>query len=161
MLCGQCSAELESDAQFCGMCGNKVEKKLPGGVGNEESIHPAGDAQSREGTGRDSRSVTGASVQTHTVYISTYKTGRQVAAVISFVGWLVVASGVIAFFAVSQFVSESFGIMSGKQLIPIAIGVLISIGGLGFVALGQILRATFDTADFTGEMLTLMKANKT
>lgn len=161
MLCGRCGAVLELEAQFCGMCGNKVEEKLPRGVGNEESIPPTGDAKSGEGTGRDRRSVAGECVQTHTGYISTYKTGRQVAAVISFVGWLVVASGIIAFFAVSQIVSGSFGIMSGKQLIPIAIGVLISISGLGFVALGQILRATFDTADFTGEMLILMKANRT
>ena len=135
MLCGQCGAELETEAQFCGMCGNKL--------------------------GRDSRSVVGESVQTHTAYVSSYKTGRLLVAAISLIGWLVVASGVIAFFAVSQIVSESFGSTAGKHLIPIAIGVLIGILGLGFVALGQFLRATIDTADFTGEILTLMKANKT
>ncbi|MGH8646286.1 MAG: zinc ribbon domain-containing protein [Gammaproteobacteria bacterium] len=156
MHCGHCSAELEPEAKFCGVCGNQVGKKLPGGTGNEKPIHPAADAQSREGTGRDSRSVVGESVQTHTGYISTYKTGRQISAVISFAGWLVVASGVIAFFAVSQ----EFGNMPGKLLIPITTGVLIGMFGLGFVALGQYLRAAFDTADFTGEMLALMKANK-
>jgi hypothetical protein len=76
MLCEQCGAELEPEAQFCGMCGIKVESKLQRGAGNEEFSHPVADAQSRTGTGRDSRSIIGKGIQTHTAYISTYKTGR-------------------------------------------------------------------------------------
>lgn len=45
-------------------------------------------------------------------------------------------------------------------MIPIGISIFVSVVGLVYVAFGQYLRATFDTADFSGEMLALMKAGK-
>jgi hypothetical protein len=77
-----------------------------------------------------------------------YGTARGIARVISFAGWLFV--GLCAVAAVISI----FGGMGVIAMVPVLIGL---IGGFFMVAAGQVLRATVDNADNTGQMLALMK----
>lgn len=113
----------------------------------------------QQGVGGGTQVLTGKEGRTHAGYVSTYKTGRTIAAVISFIGWLLVCGGIIALLVFFD-ESRNPASISGMALIPFGISLFASVFGLVFVGFGQYLRATFDTADFNGEMLALMKANK-
>lgn len=95
-------------------------------------------------------SVTTSAVRT-VPYSSTYRTMRATANFVSGVGWIVALLSVLVLLA-----SISEGGMAGILIVPAFGG---AIGGLLLVALGQSARATVDTADFTGEMLAIMKAS--
>lgn len=81
-----------------------------------------------------------------TGYTSSYDTTRAISLIISFIGWfMIVISIVVCVFT------------SFVLLLP-AIGVIVS--GLLLVMGGQLTRAMIDTADHTGEMIVLMKNNR-
>jgi hypothetical protein len=83
-------------------------------------------------------------------YTSTYQTARATAYFISSVGWIIaVISGVVFLVSISE------GGLAGLLFLPSLSGV---IGGLLLIGVGQFSRAAVDTADFTGEMLAIMKA---
>jgi hypothetical protein len=85
-------------------------------------------------------------------YTSTYHTARTIARLISIVGWLgVVIGGLLVVGALSQ------GGPPGLLLVP-ALGIVL--GGFLLVGIGQFTRAAVDTADYTGEMLAIMKATQ-
>jgi len=81
-------------------------------------------------------------------YTSTYQTARTTAQFISAVGWVTVVLSVF-------FGSISEGGIAGLFILPSLGG---AIGGLLLVGVGQFSRAAVDTADYTGEMLAIMKA---
>lgn len=94
-------------------------------------------------------------------YKSKYRNARQVSYIISFFGWLIVFGGIVGIFVgldASGSLARS-GMLRGDAAAIAAMlpGVLISITGLVVVAAGQIVRATVDNADNTGEMLSIMK----
>jgi hypothetical protein len=94
--------------------------------------------------------------ETFTRYTTTYGTARMIAQCVSFVGWIVVTIGCLILI-VSLFQStkdHSFALMG---LIP-AFAAIIS--GLLLVMIGQMTRATIDTADNTGQMLVVLKNKK-
>ncbi len=140
MLCPKCHAELEPDARFCGACGGAIDERprLP------NQPHARNDARA-QGAPR---------------YVSAYKTGRQLAKFISFIGWLLVLVG-----SIGALVSVSF-LLSGKNLAELAflplsvVSLPVAICGLLLAAHGQSIRAHFDTADFAGETLALAKAGR-
>lgn len=136
MHCKQCGAELEAEARFCGECGSTIDN----------------------GTPSVPQEVTGPQLRIHPAYGSTYKTGRLISGVISIIGWVVVSSGLLAFIALSEIASKMFNAMPGAHFVPVVVALLLGIFGLILVAFGQWVRAAFDTADFTGELLALMRA---
>ncbi|MGH8583064.1 MAG: hypothetical protein ACREWG_09825 [Gammaproteobacteria bacterium] len=91
-------------------------------------------------------------------YSSTYGTARKVAGFVSFIGWILVGIGILG---LGSLVQEAGGI---KQLfsdigaIAGILSLLVSVAGLLLVALGQVVRATVDNADNTGQMLAIIKA---
>jgi len=90
-------------------------------------------------------------------YESDYKTARGIASLISFLGWVSVAIGVIL--ALTIFIglsSQRYGVAESIfiSLLP-SIGLVIS--GLFLVAAGQVTRATVDNADHTREILIHLK----
>jgi hypothetical protein len=84
------------------------------------------------------------------VYTSTYHTARTIAQLISVVGWLGVGIGALLLLG-------AFSGGGGLLVVP-ALGV--ALGGFLLVGLGQLTRAAVDTADYTGEMLAIMKATQ-
>lgn len=87
-------------------------------------------------------------------YTSHYRVARIVAALISVSGWLVVTVSVVV--AVTAAISSiKFGYkFASLSALPGLIGVL---SGLFMIAMGQLTRATLDSADYSGEMLAIMK----
>lgn len=187
MLCVKCQAELERDASFCGTCGTAVHKgepldskelfrqaskffdgdpkkakeiyrKIIDDYPSSKEAEPARaclyNIQQRELKAQGSPADESDSVHR---YISTYNTGRQLAKLISFIGWLVGCGG-----SIGALVSVAFLLggkdLSGLALLPLGASLLIAIGGVLLVAHGQFVRATFDSADSAGQTLALMKS---
>ena len=91
-------------------------------------------------------------------YYSTYGTTKTISEFISFIGWGIVIISIIAAIIVIVKSSESrYGGVSLIDLLPLLGG---AISGLIIVVLGQLTRATVDTADYCGEMLSIMKSKK-
>jgi hypothetical protein len=85
--------------------------------------------------------------KSHT-YSSTYETARGVANTIATIGWVIVGLSLLITVALI------------KEAGPMGLGgLLLSVSGFVVVALGQILRATVDNADNTGQILALIKAS--
>jgi hypothetical protein len=85
-------------------------------------------------------------------YTSTYHTARAIAQLISVVGWFGVVGGVLLLL-------DAFFRGGELQLLVIpALGV--ALGGFFLAGTGQFVRAAVDTADYTGEMLAIMKATQ-
>jgi len=89
-----------------------------------------------------SGAVTTSKIQKGTTYHSEYSTARKISMLISFLGWVVFAGGVIAAFS---------GMARG--LLTSLPGLGIAVSGLFLVAAGQVTRATVDNADHTREIL--------
>ena len=87
-------------------------------------------------------------------YSSDYGVARSISQVISILGWVVVAVGIIAAFS-GLLAGNRYG--GGVSLIGILPGLGIAISGLFLVVAGQITRATVDNADHTREILKLIK----
>ena len=83
-------------------------------------------------------------------YRSTYRTARTIAQIVSFIGWFTIASGIF----VSYITYDKIKGTTNITILSVAIGVF---SGLILVMIGQMTRATVDTADNTGEMLDIMK----
>lgn len=90
-------------------------------------------------------------------YNSTYDTTRMIAACVSFVGWFVVGISVLILLVSLVKSNDSYGGFALMGLFPAFAGI---ISGLLLVMAGQLTRATVDTADNTGQMLSLMKKRK-
>jgi hypothetical protein len=90
---------------------------------------------------------------------SRYKTGRLLGRIISFLGWIVVAAAVIfaILFAIGLTTRGEFADqMMILGMAGLAVGSILA--GIFLVAVGQMLRATLDTADNTRQMLDIMQA---
>lgn len=139
LYCQACGAPNREQALFCGHCGKSLQKE---------------DASTIVTSGTQPVFYTSAYY-----YTSTYRTMRAVAKFISAVGWVVAIPSVLVFVVglVATISAEGEGRIVGLFLLPSFGGVL---GGLLLVGFGQLTRATVDVADFTGEMLTIMKATQ-
>ena len=98
-------------------------------------------------------------------YVSTYGAARVIATFVSFIGWVIFISSLLAFVISFFSAVETLSKQSSNLIIGVSIfwTILPSFGGivsaLFLIITGQFTRATLDTADYNGEMLTIMKAN--
>ncbi|MBU1207296.1 MAG: hypothetical protein KKH04_10280 [Proteobacteria bacterium] len=95
--------------------------------------------------------------ETLTGYTSTYGTSRMIAEAVSFIGWIVVGIGILVVLVLFAKSSESHGGFTLMSLLPALLGI---ISGLLLVMTGQLTRAMVDTADNTGQMLSLLKRRR-
>jgi len=106
-------------------------------------------------------------VNLSSAYRKDYGAARFVGSVISFVGWIVFLLGVVG--VVGGFAGMGAGGFARElgvhpAIITVVSGLIImfsllyAVLGLVFAALGQHFRATVDTANYSGEMLALMKS---
>ncbi|MFZ2634424.1 MAG: hypothetical protein WA081_15800 [Desulfosalsimonadaceae bacterium] len=121
----------------CEMCGRK----------NEDNVDPCAFCGAKKGAIL--------SIETNknpTEYTTTYGTARMLCQIVSFVGWAAVTiSGLIFFLSIIKSADNGFALIG---ILPSLAGI---IGGLILVMVGQMTRATVDTADNTGQMLAVMK----
>jgi hypothetical protein len=127
-LCQACGKSNPEQARFCEDCGTALQEDATTVAAEINSALPA----------------------TAYSYTSTYQTARTTAQFISAVGWVIVVLSVWLFLG-----SISEGGIAGLFILPSFGG---AIGGLLLVGVGQFSRAAVDTADYTGEMLVIMKA---
>lgn len=86
-------------------------------------------------------------------YTSTYETSRTIAKIVSAVGWVVVGVGaLLLLITIPELAKSRYGV-NWLKLIP-SIG--IALAGFLVVAAGQVTRATVDTADNTGRILSVL-----
>ena len=95
--------------------------------------------------------------ETETDYTSAYNSTRLIAQFVSFVGWVLVIIGTLGFVLILAMGFLSYRVPDLTELLSCLAGVM---GGLFLVLVGQLTRATADTADNTGEMLSMMKKRK-
>ncbi len=81
----------------------------------------------------------------------------MIAKCVSFFGWIIVGLSLFIFLVSLVESNKSYGGMALMGLLPAFAGL---IGGLLLVMLGQLTRATVDTADNTGQLLSVMKKRK-
>lgn len=90
-----------------------------------------------------------------------YKTGRFLARVISFLGWLLIVLAIVipAIALVVGQRSEAALPQMGAFSLYFALSTFVSglLSGVFFVATGHVMRATMDTANATRQMLAMMK----
>jgi len=79
-------------------------------------------------------------------YASTYNSARTIAQLVSVVGWVGVGIGALLLVAAA--------FRGGLFVVP-ALG--LALAGFLLVGVGQFTRAAVDTADYAGEILTIMK----
>jgi hypothetical protein len=101
-------------------------------------------------------------------YASTYKTSRAVASIVSFVGWVILAVGIMGFLwglaDVAKVISETKGradsvdILSLLSITKLAASFAGIVSGLLIVSAGQITRAVVDAADNSGAILSLLRS---
>lgn len=92
-------------------------------------------------------------------YVSTHESTRLIAQIVSFAGWIIVGISVLVGFKLIAASLELRHVGFSIYVLLPAFGGIIA--GLIAVALGQITRATGDTADYCGEMLAIMKSKRT
>jgi len=132
---------------------DNIRQRMEKGKGRAEAR-----AEAELSTGSNIRGSTAEGLQAHPGYISTYRTARRVAELISAIGWIVCAIGaLVALISLLSLTEKGGFAVIGIALVP-SLGGAIS--GLLLVSMGQITRAAVDSADHTGEMLAIMKANK-
>jgi len=90
-------------------------------------------------------------------YTSTYHTARTIAQVVSFVGWSTAIVSAIAFIATLLLSGQIRGGALLFSLLPSLGGIVI---GIFIIGTGQLMRVGVDTADHTGEILALMRAER-
>jgi hypothetical protein len=87
-----------------------------------------------------------------------YQVALTFASLISIVGWIVFVVGIVAaFVSVAQIATITYGNNLEIKLIAMLPGLGISMAGLLFIMIGQIARATVDSANNTKEILEIMK----
>ena len=89
---------------------------------------------------------------------SRYRTGRLLARIISFVGWIVVAASIVLLILFLIGLAQQ-GVYSDHVMMFGMAGLTVGsiLAGIVLVAVGQMLRATLDTADNTRQMLEIMR----
>lgn len=96
-----------------------------------------------------------------------YQTARLLARIISGIGWVVVLLGVLALIAavIAAITMRGGGdtlggVNPGSYMGTMGLvgGVSLIVSGIVQIAVGQLLRATVDTADNTREMLAIMRS---
>ena len=85
-------------------------------------------------------------------YSSTYGVARGLATLTELLGWLIVVGSVVLGFVASDWY------LTGVELLLAVSGMVLV--GLSVIMGAQIVRATVDNADHTGEMLAIMKAGR-
>jgi hypothetical protein len=90
-------------------------------------------------------------------YSSTYETARGVSQLVSLVGWILVAIGVGGVVFLVKQAGGFEQLFSGMGAIGAILSLLVSVAGLLLVTSGQVVRATVDNADNTGQILYLLK----
>jgi hypothetical protein len=97
-------------------------------------------------------------------YVSTYQVARSTAQFISAVGWIIFALSLLvfagSFLGGMSSAARGYGPGAGIAGLFSLSSLGGAIGGLILVGFGQSSRALVDTADFTGEMLAIMKTAK-
>ncbi|MGH8583520.1 MAG: hypothetical protein ACREWG_12200 [Gammaproteobacteria bacterium] len=77
----------------------------------------------------------------------------------SFIGWLLGIGGASgAFASIQDLPAGKLTVNDYMTLLPLGVSLFIVAWGVLLVTYGQFVRATFNTADFAGEMLALMKS---
>ncbi|PIP39571.1 MAG: hypothetical protein COX19_07540 [Desulfobacterales bacterium CG23_combo_of_CG06-09_8_20_14_all_51_8] len=123
----------------CEMCGRK----------NEDNVDPCKFCGAKKGA------ILSAETNKYpTEYITSYGTARMLCQFVSFIGCAAVGISVLIFIfsIIGSIKSNSSLVLIG--ILPSLAGIM---GGLILVMVGQITRTTVDTADNTGQMLTIMK----
>ncbi len=89
-----------------------------------------------------------------------YGAGRKTAQVISLIGWLVVVIGVFSLvYGLSQLGQpRGFGGPSINAMMSIAAGAFLLLTGILQVAVGQMMRASMDSADYARQSLQIQAA---
>lgn len=90
-----------------------------------------------------------------TKFARSYPTGRRVTALVAVIGWLVAVSGVVVIALGGLALLGAAE--AGPQVVTIATGLAILLAGLLGVAGAQHMRAGFDVADMTREMLAIAR----
>jgi len=90
-------------------------------------------------------------------YTSTYQTARTIAKVVSFVGWIVAVVSAIAFIGTLLLSGQ---ILGEALLFPLLLRLGGIVIGIFIIGTGQLMRVGVDTADHTGEILALIKAER-
>ena len=90
-------------------------------------------------------------------YTSTYHTAHTIAQVVSFVGWFAVIVSGIGFIATLLLPGQIRGGALLFSLLPSLGGIVI---GIFIIGTGQLMRVGVDTADHTGEILALLRAER-
>ena len=88
-----------------------------------------------------------------------YSAARGIAKLISVIGWLLVIAGIV--FAIFSLSPGSFGFGSRSPFVGtggILGGVILAVFGILQVAVGQMMRAVSDTADYARQSLILKAA---
>jgi uncharacterized membrane protein len=95
------------------------------------------------------------------VYASDYGVAKGVSAFVAFVGWALVAIGVIAALIAVQQASGARGVNAAVALMAVVPGVISA--GLGFLLVmgAQVTRAAVDTADYAREILKAVERRAT
>jgi hypothetical protein len=86
-----------------------------------------------------------------------YGTARSVARVISFVGWIFVGICTVSSVVMVNVTGGFSHLFNGPGAIVLAPILIGAVSGFLLVAAGQVLRATVDNADNTGQILALIK----
>jgi len=93
-------------------------------------------------------------------YVSTYGITRIISKIVSCIGWLAVAIGLVVsviMLVKSMEQGRGLGLAVLFGLIP---ALSATLGGLLIIIIGQITRAAVDSADHTGEILAIINGNK-
>ena len=80
-------------------------------------------------------------------YTSNYETARTISMLISAIGWLMVAGGILIL----------FGVGSYDKGVGLGIGLGVAFLGLPLILSGQITRAVVDNADANRKVLEILK----
>jgi len=136
--CKNCGANVD-DVDTCWKCG----------LGKDGAVSTNTKSQSMKDEVARSNNITD--------YTSTYDTSRMIAKFISSIGWIVVGISVLIVLVSLLKSTGEYGSFALMGLVPALAGF---ISGLILVMTGQLTRAMIDTADHTGQMLSLMKKRK-
>ncbi|MEN8131465.1 MAG: hypothetical protein ABFS45_14990 [Pseudomonadota bacterium] len=99
-----------------------------------------------------------ASVGGSTPYNASYHTARTTGSILSFAGWLVVVGGGIGVVVgiITAVQGGQAGMVGGS--ITAGLSVITAVVGLILVAFGQVVRASVDTANRTGQIVELLRS---
>ena len=147
--CKKCGEKNEDSFDSCWSCGTNQDGDTPPNLKKFQAMKE--DAAKGNLIEEDNRS------NNTDHYTSTYDTTRMIAACVSFVGWIVFGISILILLISLVQSTGSYGGFALMGLFPAFAGIM---SGLFLVMAGQLTRTTVDTADNTGQMLSLMKRRK-